>query len=453
MVFGFRVDGVRFDKRYGGRVFASKDPEVKLLLAVGQASTFNQSDEHYISYLQRMINKGVAEGNQIAPEGVNELLHELVEEGYCQNGSTRYRLTPKAVELLIKDGRQGQTATSAELVASEPLPQSETDNNGDGEASIIRPLALPRLNHKLSSGWLDEEQHSVNKSTAHSFGYRSLEILAELELADGTITVSNGRLANEIRLRAESDVGSDSYIKAIESLQRKGLASISEDGDHLSLTPSGYELIALLKTYPDELREEAGQRIWASTSLQIIELVMRETGVVLDVDMNAKDLPERTDWLLPRNNANSLFSRLAQALNMSEDAVTRRLYDMRKTKGYVETEILDRDEKEREIITNIRVLRKGLEYALTAQKELRAREQVLDETEVEEAQELIDGCYHLAESLGESKLVEQLKQRYDMKSLFELTEDEFTQERASLETLFEDLRRDYIFENSRPLAA
>lgn len=67
---------------------------------------------------------------------------------------------------------------------------------------------------------------------------------------------------------------------------------------------------------------------------------------------------------------------------------------------------------------------------------------------------LIDcGCLHLAESLGETKLYEQLKGRYDFRSLFELTSDEFIQERARLETLFENLRRDYIFENSRPLVA
>ncbi|HET9098296.1 MAG TPA: hypothetical protein VFN51_01635 [Candidatus Saccharimonadales bacterium] len=408
---------------------------------------FSQSDEQYISYLQRITNKGVTTESQLGEKEVKELLHKLVSEGFCSNGSTRYRLTTEGVRVLVRDTQKSKPVK--EKTVQPELESLATDDAKEQNDLFIKPLDLPRL----PNGDLDLVQIEADRKTASRFGYRCLEILAELELSGGVITAPPGRLSNAIRILADADVGSDSYKKSFDKLQNKGFIDINADGSTLRLTADGEKIIALLKSHSEELKEEAPQRIWASTSFHIIELVLRETGLALEPNTKPEDLPDSTDWLLARNSTISLIPRIALALDLSEDTAVRRLFDMRKTKGYVEVMEMHHAENDRPTITNIRVLRKGLEFALMAQQMLRKREQVLDEIEVEEVQELIDGCLHLAECLGETKLYDQLKRKYAHKSMFELTNYEFTKERASLETLFENLRRDYIFENSRSLAA
>lgn len=439
LTFGFRVEGTRFDKKYSGHKFAVKESEIKLMLAIGQASTFSQTDEQYVNYLHRMANKGITTEAQIGAEEVSEVLHALVSKGLCLNGSTRYRLTSEGLKLLISDSRKDKFVQPELKTASENTIQTSQDSLS------IKPLDLPNL----PNGELDETQINADKKIIRSFGRRALEVLAELEQAGGIITDSQGYLAGTIRNLTGADVGNDSYAHSLADLKEKGLVDISANGAVLTLTNEGEAMIALMKSHPDDLKEEAQQSLKVSTSLQIIELIMHETGVALETDAKLENLPDSTDWLLPLNSILPLIPRIAQALNKSEEAIVRRIYDMKKVKGYIETEGVGDNENNLHAVTNIRILRKGLEYALMSQQKQREREQVLDESEVEEAQELIDGCLHLTEALNETQLHEQLKEQFDNKSLFELTSSEFIEEKSRLEALFEALRRNYIFKNGR----
>jgi hypothetical protein len=420
-----------------GKDFATKDLKTKILLGIGQSTTFEQTDEDYKQYLRRIANKGLSEESCLDDEKLDKIIHDLIDAGYAQNGSSRLRLTPEALEFLINNG-SSTSPEDPEQSDFKPEPSFEADDlSVKTESTLIKPSELPRLPNGRD---LDSEQHKANKNTVNKMGLRMIEVLAELELADGSITASKNRLGHEIKARTETEVAGGTYKKAYMSLQCMDLISLSEDNKEIRLTSKGREMISLIKAYPDHIRLENGPRIEATTGLHVLELVIRDTGLLLNPNMATSELPDSTDWWLPRGSSRSIIPRISRALNLSEDSATRRIYSLSK-------------EKDGDTITNIKVNRSGLEHALLVQQELRIKENILDEEEVEEAEEFLQGCLQLAQSLGRTDLRDSLKSQYDNKSLFELSAADFVAEKDRLKSLFDSLRQDYVLEFSDDQAA
>lgn len=394
----------------------------------------------------------MSENETFAPQDIEAKLNELVQAGYTQNGGSRYRLTQKALQILTDNSKRRHLAADiSRATVNEDAGNFDIDGDYKETAEIgftaIKPLQYP-VKQAGNRKQLDIEQHEINKDIARNVPYRCLEILAELELANRVIRSERRTFGSEIQSRTKTEVGSDSYSRVLKKLEADEFVSMFDNNKSLRLTDNGEHLIALLKAYPAMYREETN-KVLASTSLSIIETVLDELGIKLDPSNGLEDLPESTPWLKSDNG--NIGTYLANVLNVSEDAVVRRLYDLRQTKRFLEAEYEDnpRDKS----IGGIRILKKGLEFALIAQKELRAREQVIEEAAVEEAEELHKACLHLAESLQEMSLVEYLQEQFNSRSLFELTKKEFSVERRKLERLYKRLREDYIIEKSENRAA
>lgn len=141
--------------------------------------------------------------------------------------------------------------------------EDEQGSTLDTRPRIIEPATYPVIKDGEHIQ-LDSEQHEANKEAVRRTSYRALEILAELEMADGKITTKKGNFASEIRRRAGSEIANDSYIRILKPLQVVGIVEVTEDNKSLLLTPKGTELIALLKAYPDLHKSESTQKITAS---------------------------------------------------------------------------------------------------------------------------------------------------------------------------------------------
>lgn len=439
--FCFNVDGTTITTGLRFYKFAEKDSSLKLMYAIGQSSMFEQTDEHYRNYLLRMVNKGISEDEQLTLSDLNDLLHGLTDEGYASNGGPRYKLTDKSKTALLID--IGELKLEEESKTSKPLIKT---SKVPAAYQIIKPKDFPRLSVKGENGWLDEEQMKLDRVHVKSFGFRNLEILAELEVANGVIEIDTNRrggISSELRIRIDSDVGADSYIRSIKSLVEKKYIILSDDESRITLTAKGKALIALMKSYPDAFKEQNNRLNKVGTSLNLIELLMNEVGVELDIATDTKYLPESTDWYMSKNNNTQIIPILAEKLNISEDALVRRIFDLQHIKKYVET-IINYSSEGNSHYSNIRIMKNGLEFALKSQRALREKEAVLLETEVEEAQELYDACIYLSENTGATALSDELKSFFEFKSMFEFSQDEFDLLKTQLGQMYESLRNLYV---------
>jgi len=96
--FHFRIDGVPV-KDYSKDAFASLGLSEKIVLGIGEASTFEQTDEQYIKYIVRFANKG-KRGKPLSEEQVRTEIKNLIDSGYVQNGGSRYSYTSACLDLL-----------------------------------------------------------------------------------------------------------------------------------------------------------------------------------------------------------------------------------------------------------------------------------------------------------------------------------------------------------------
>lgn len=439
------VEGRLFTHAIGVKDFAAKDPIIKLMLAIGHASTFSQSDEQYRNYLQRLTNKGFKNSSALPESEIDTLLKSVIQSGYAANGSSRYRLTKRGLQKLF----HGLNLSEPQLIKPSPKASNEDPQHTSPSANIIPPLALP-LKKEGNGLTLDLETHKANQDTVSRIPYRGLEILAELELADGVISAPNSRrrVLTIIRDRACPGIEIGSYYEALKDLSKKDFVELSSDHKTLTLTDTGNQLVALAKAYPDNLRKER-QKFQEGSTLFIIDHLIDKLGVKYHRDTPKADLPDATPWLT-ESGSKSLIPYLAQELDMEEGAATRRLYAMSR-KGLIETRISPAGSSSkyaRHSITAIRILKDGLVFNQTFQRKMHKANGLLDEADVEEADELVQGCLNLAEELGETTIIKKLKQQCDERSFFELTEEEFSEEKARLEKLFDSLRQDYIFEKA-----
>jgi len=482
MRFDFRVANGLYQRKVGHKEFAKKAKPVKMIIAVGHASTFKQNDEDYKRYIRLIANKGLPEDQLMSMEKIDAELKKLVDEGYAQNGGLRYRLTHGALELLQFDSRfyrAGGPPLSPRQKAELNRPEHAAMTQEEGKLVLVKTYSLPSImidrileNEKdetkdktqdelvgedtkvetIQVKVLDEKQNEKNKKIVKAIGYRALETLAELELAKGVINSSDGNFANEIRERAETAVGNDSYKTALEYLAAKKAIVFSKDNKSVSLTDYGVNLISLVKAYPDMYRMEMPKRFNHTTTRQIIEHVLDEVGITLSHTDLSTDLPETSPWYTAENEDLSMSWKIAGALDKPEDNIARRLYDMR-MKGLIEMEVSGSDLSATEITKRARITKAGMQFDIEAQKASRLADEVTEEAIVEEAEELREACMNYASTLNKKRIYKNLDKQRHSYSLFELNPEEFAEERKRLERLFSRLRKEYRKQNPFEAAA
>jgi hypothetical protein len=159
--FSFRVLGQKFENPYTQKDFSKRDSSIKLMLAIGQASTFDQSDEQYTKYLQRLVNKGLLQSEHLSEKEVGKILDSLIIGGFCKNGGSRYKLTSEGFTLLVKDALkhrpghtpkptydiQGKYSVSVEAIE---LIDTLDDNLADNEPTAVPP---PFANERPASSF------------------------------------------------------------------------------------------------------------------------------------------------------------------------------------------------------------------------------------------------------------------------------------------------------------
>lgn len=98
--FNFNIGTYPYLQKYQGANFVNLDPMVKLLLGLGQSSTFDQPPEQAQESVLKTVNKGVDKESQIDIQKLDELLSEAFDEGYIEASEEGVSLTEKALEIL-----------------------------------------------------------------------------------------------------------------------------------------------------------------------------------------------------------------------------------------------------------------------------------------------------------------------------------------------------------------
>ena len=103
MNFNFEINGKRIDAHFKITNFAQFTSEIKLMLAIGQASDLKQGEEQdniYKSYILRVFNKGLADYQKININQLENHIGNLLETGLITNSLSRLDLTDEAYKRL-----------------------------------------------------------------------------------------------------------------------------------------------------------------------------------------------------------------------------------------------------------------------------------------------------------------------------------------------------------------
>jgi DNA-binding MarR family transcriptional regulator len=242
--FAFRVGGSPFFKSYSEKRFIEFSPHTKLLLAIGQASTFRHKSGGYMNYLTRMVNRGSTEDQAFPEDEVYGLLSDLTDGGYTSFEEGKYELIQEGYDQLIgkkRDIEQDNTALEGDMTTGDNVP-IETP------PELIQPLPLPRIKRPDGRIVLDVELHELNKGAASQ----------EIQGLNYAKQASSKRLTlkGEIAKRIGGNGDPKTYRSYVTILEDKGFVKVNPDNTAVSLTEEGIKLIALLKTYSDDLSEE-----------------------------------------------------------------------------------------------------------------------------------------------------------------------------------------------------
>jgi hypothetical protein len=510
LAFNFYIGKRYYQRKVSPLKFAAKKTPIKLMLAVGQATRFEQTvvvvdderfeptDEQYMEFIHTVANKGLPGKAQMTMKKIKAELKALVENGYAQNGGPRYRLTPDAFAFLMHDDQPNKKQANApmppkekeslaaaaiaaakkaemieeplkpEIIPISPLPTVrekrifQNEEHGDIDRSgllesetikgIFRGIGYRAREKQAFENndevirWvnvLDEQQNQANAKTVKEIGYRVLEVLAELELANGIIHTTDGNFIKEIRIRVDSAVSNDSYKTPFKYLEDQKAIKFSKDNKSVILTEYGVNLISLIKAYPDMHKAEVAKRFDNTTTRHIIEHILEKVGITLSPEDNLDDLPEHSPWYVAEDEDLPLSWKIASALDKPEDNIARRLTDMR-AKGYVELEMAEPSELGGyEFIGKGRITKSGMQFDIEAQRASRLADEVIEDAVVEEAEELREACMNYALTLNKKVTYNNLNKQRHAYSLFELKPEEFEKERLRLEKLLTKLRHEY----------
>ncbi len=373
----------------------------------------------------------MAESEKLSPEMLQDLLISTLERGLTLNGGPRYRLTSEALKILMDRSTQTIRQTKSAPVVSKDEIEETDEPVYPYPQKIIKPEGFPLL----ADDSLDFIQHEANVKIVKRTGYRILEIFAELELCNGVIYFTGDSPAAEVRKRLAADISYDSYAKSLGSMEKNGYVSVDFDRKVIVLTPAGEKRIALLKTYHSYLKDPKEKPIRATTGLRIIEHVMFMSGIYFDETTAESSLPLYSDWIAHPNNTQGIIPDIARALDITEDTATRRIYELRKNKKYLEAIIRKDGSILKDTLTNLRLTREGLKFALRAMHELRELEEVIGEDEAAEADKLLGECRELASISGNYHVKSYLNQRYADMQFFELSRTGFDAEIGRLREL------------------
>jgi hypothetical protein len=244
----------------------------------------------------------------------------------------------------------------------------------------------------------------------------------------------------------------------------------SEEPESTQEVPSGKDEAEMLKEIPidpslssEEIIEELDigsiieqfmaemlKEIPVGTRLNIMEHIIEELDIVSTIEEFMKELeanpdsipdfsmiPKVSEWFYCDEEEANLLSILTNAIDVSEEVVRRRMWEMRNEK------LVEVQSVQREGMFAIRIFRKGLANLAFTRLNLREKEAVINETMVDEAEKIIDDCLHLAESLNYPATVKVLEQKRDEESLFELTQARFGYGFIALHELHNKLSQEY----------
>jgi len=171
---------------------------------------------------------------------------------------------------------------------------------------------------------------------------------------------------------------------------------------------------------------------------RLSEFIIEETGLIYELrDMQPGDkLPQETDWLRSENSTEPIIEYVSFELGENIDTVAKRIYDMSNEK-YLD--LKKPSEHEQKPITNIRLTGKGIKYYVKTTEQLRQEEGLIDENKVAELEAMLSSCAAKAKKLGNIALAEAFTKRYDLKSPFEFSRDEFEVEFQRISEKLADL--------------
>ena len=174
---------------------------------------------------------------------------------------------------------------------------------------------------------------------------------------------------------------------------------------------------------------------------RLSEFIIEETGLIYDLsDIKPGDkLPKESKWLRSENSTEPVIEYISFELGEIVDTVSKRIYDMSNEK-YIE--LKKPSAYENKPITNIRLTGKGIKYYVKTTEQLRQEEGLIDEVAVAELESMVARCAEIANKIGNIALAEDFRKRYDLRSPFEFTKEEFEAEMQSIIGTHEELSSD-----------
>ena len=157
---------------------------------------------------------------------------------------------------------------------------------------------------------------------------------------------------------------------------------------------------------------------------RLSEFIIEETGLIYELnDIKPGDkLPTESEWLRSENSTESIIEFVSFELKEHIDTVAKRIYDMHNEK-YLD--LKKPSEHRQKPITNIRLTGKGIKYYVKTTEQIRQEEGLIDEVAVVELESMVARCAEIANKIGNIALAEDFQKRYDLKSPFELSQEEF----------------------------
>ena len=171
-------------------------------------------------------------------------------------------------------------------------------------------------------------------------------------------------------------------------------------------------------------------QVQMDTRFRLAEFIVEQTGLEIEqIDIKDTDtIPEHSEWLYWHGNKTNILASLSVELDIPEDTIRRRLSDYEKEDQF-EIQRTDNADVEGAVTpVNLRLLKPGIGYYAETITEMRIRERLLSEESVERLERLVDECAKMAEQLGDQDTSLAFAGRYEYKSPFEFSRDEYRKE-------------------------
>lgn len=426
LAFSFFIGKELIDKNINLADFSAMAAIDRLLFAIGQANTFRHSNGTYLQYVQRLFGRSVTSRPQPAGE-FEKTVEKALEEKLIVWCDDHYELTEHSHSCLIKYTLKLAYTTNGSHNKKERTATPKSPVEITPPDKVIKPYI----------GKIDDER----KESLDNLGYRTVQFLAELEFANGEITAKNPFLALW-RRTGDRLVDATSFTKISVRMAKAGVITIDEANGSktVRLTSLGEEYIAQLKSLPGVIENLTlwPEKLQPGTSFQIVDYIYENTNFV---DSNG------VHWLNPLGGDQPVIKTLAQAMNMTTDSVTRRLYELRINKCYLTQEKHYSRGGIKEI-TNLGVTPEGIAYRRRVIEKVRDKSKMHDDELLEEIMEMTLTAIELAEAVKEKSLAEKLRKMYDVSWLIELDSVAIEEHSFWVEKTVVRLREDYLFERT-----